>query len=135
MTILKKVSEGAKSIGEGAKTIGKKSSDLVGSARLKYEMSKLEKEMENNISALGNCIYLQFKGEEGYEDEIERLKNATRELEYEIDDYKDQIAKLNPKPPICPSCKKEMPMGARFCWNCGADLGVPEPAPAQEEDS
>ncbi len=127
MEILKKFGEGAKTIGESAKTIGKKSSDLVESARLKYEMAKLEKEMENNISALGSFIYLQFKGEEGHEGEIERLLSCTRELEDEINDYKEQIVRLHPKPPVCTGCSKEMPMGAKFCWNCGTGLAPVEP--------
>lgn len=131
MEIFKRFGEGAKTIGEGAKTIGRKSSDLVESARLKYEMAKLEKEMENNISALGSYIYLQFKGEEGHEAEIERLLGSTRELEDEINDYKGQIAKLRPKPPLCPSCEKEMPIGAKYCMNCGAGL-APEELPPTE---
>jgi ribosomal protein L40E len=117
--IFKKVSEGAKSIGEGAKTIGKKSSDLVESTKLKFEISKLEKEAENNITALGNLVYLQFKGEEGHAEEIDRLLKSTKTLEEEIDEMLDQVAKLHPKPPVCPQCQTELPITAKFCWNCG----------------
>jgi hypothetical protein len=126
--IFKKVTESAKTISEGAKTIGKKSSDLVGATKLKFEMSKLEKEMENNISALGNLVYMQFKGEKGLEDEVERLLKSTRALEEDISELQDQIDKLHPKPPICPNCQTELPYGAKYCYNCGARV-----APEQVE--
>jgi hypothetical protein len=126
--IFKKVSEGAKSISEGAKTIGKKSSDLVETTRLKMEISKLEKEMENNITALGNLVYLQYKGDEGLSEEIDRLLLSTRSLESDIADINVQIEKINPGPPVCVSCHEELPQNAKFCCNCG--VKVPE-APAE----
>jgi hypothetical protein len=122
MDFLKKVSEGAKSLGEGAKTIGKKSSDLVESTKIKFEISKLEKEVENNISALGNLVYLKFKGEEGHEEEIERLLNTTKTLEEEIVDLQEQVEKLYPKPPVCPKCNIEYQPTAKYCSNCGGKL-------------
>lgn len=124
MEILKKVSEGAKSISEGAKTIGKKSSDLVETARLKMEISKLEKEMENNIIALGNLVYMQYKGDDGLTEEVDRLLLSTRSLETDIADLNVQIEKIHPKPPVCANCHEELPQNAKYCWNCGTK--VPE---------
>lgn len=126
MDFLKKVSEGAKSLGEGAKTIGKKSSDLVESTKIKFEISKLEKEVENNISALGNLVFLQFKGEKEHEEEILRLLTATKELEEEIANLEEQVEKFNPKPPVCPKCNIEHPPAAKFCMNCGEKLAEEE---------
>ena len=128
MDFLKKVSEGAKSLGEGAKTIGKKSGDLVESTKLKYEISKLEKEVENNIAALGNLVYLQFKGDKDHEEEIQRLLNATKALEEEITGIEEQVEKLNPKPPACPKCNTEIPPEANFCMNCGEKVEQEKPA-------
>jgi len=122
MEIFKKVSESARTITEGAKTIGKKSSDLVGAAKLKFEVSKLEKEMENNISALGNLIYMQYKGEKGLEEEVERLLKSTRALENDIAELEAQIDKLHPRPPVCPKCQTELPLGAKFCFMCGTKI-------------
>ncbi|MCG9966488.1 zinc-ribbon domain-containing protein [Pelotomaculum terephthalicicum JT] len=122
MEIFKKVSESAKTISEGAKTISKKSSDLVGAAKLKYEISKLEKEMENNFSALGNLVYLRHKGEEGIEEEIKRLLDATKALEDDIAEFEEQITKLLPKSLICSECQTELPAAANFCFNCGTKV-------------
>lgn len=127
MEIFKKVSESAKTISEGAKTIGKKSSDLVGATKLKFEMAKLEKEMENNISALGNLVYMQYKGEKGLEDEVERLLKSTKALEEDIAEQQDQIDKLHPKPPICPNCQTELPYTAKYCYNCGTKVSPEQP--------
>lgn len=122
MEIFKKVSESAKSISEGAKTIGKRSSELVGVAKLKLEIGKLEKEMENNITALGNLVFMQFKGEKGLEEEIERLLKSTKTLEVDIAELQEQINKLHPRQPVCPSCQTELPLNAKFCCNCGAKI-------------
>jgi len=126
MDLFKKVSEGAKNLGEGlsegAKSLGKKSSELVGVAKLKYEMAKLEKEMDNNMAALGKLNYLRHKGEEISQEEIDRLLASSASLEKDIDDLDSQIEKLMPKTPICPACQKEAVVDAKFCPNCGHPL-------------
>jgi len=122
MEIFKKVSESAKTLTEGAKTISKKSSDLVGAAKLKYEISKLEKEMENNISALGKLVYLQHRGEQELDGEVERLLVGTKTLEDDIAEYEAQMAKLMPKPVICSKCQTELPVVAKFCFICGTKV-------------
>ena len=133
MEIFKKVSEGAKTITESAKTIGKKSTDLVETARLKLEISRLEKEVENNLAALGKCVYLKHKGEGGMEGEIERLLKSTGDLEAEIKNLEEQVARLNPKPPVCPACRTELPFGARFCFNCGEKIAREEEQPPPQQ--
>lgn len=123
MEIFKKVGVSARTISEGisegAKTLGKKSSDLMGVAKLKLEVGKLEKEMENNLSALGNLVYKQYNGEEGNQEEIERLLNSTRALEKDIAEVEAQIKKLYPKAPVCPNCNTELPTAANYCYICG----------------
>jgi hypothetical protein len=126
--ILKKLSDGAKSSVEAAKKVGRKSSDLVESTKIKFEISKLEKEVENNISALGYLTFVKFKGEEGHDEEIERLINSTKSLEDEVAELEEQVEKLHPKPPVCPICTTEYPPGAKFCMNCGAKIEKEAPA-------
>lgn len=127
MEILKKVSDSARTITEGAKTISKKSSDLVGVAKLKYEISKYEKEMENNKSALGSLVYLRYKGESGHEEEIERLLKSTQALEDDIKEIEEQIAKFLPKPLMCSKCLTELPAAAKFCFICGTKVTQDDP--------
>ena len=123
----KKVTEGAKSIGEGARTIGKKSSDLVETTRLKMEISKLEKEMENNLSALGNLVFMQHKGEEGLEEEVDRLLRSTGEL-----DRNRRNARANcqaeSQASHMPQLSDPASYVAKFCYICGAKIINDNPA-------
>lgn len=127
MEIFKKVSDSARTLTEGAKTISKKSSDLVGVAKLKYEITKLQKEMENNKAALGSLVYLRYKGEKDLEGEIDRLLNNTQALENEIAEIEAQIAKYLPKPPVCPKCMTELPSTAKYCFICGTQVTQNDP--------
>jgi len=117
------ITEGAKTIGqkgsEGAKALGQKGSELVRVNKLKFEMGKLEKEMENNMAALGRLVYLQFKDEEVSQEEIERLLASTKSLE---DDIAALELEMNVKSPVCANCQEELPENVAFCPNCGAKV-------------
>jgi hypothetical protein len=134
MEIFKKVGEGAKTISESARSFGKKSSDLVGVAKLKYEVAKLEKEVDNNIAALGKLVFLQYKGEKGLEEEIGRLVKVTMELEAEVGGINEQIGKFYPGPTVCPQCQTELPDDANFCYNCGNKLSRDDETQERDND-
>lgn len=97
MTFLERVTKSAKSLGEGAKNIGGKAGDIVESTKLKFEVSKLEKEVENNIYALGNLVFMQFKEAADHEEEINRLLNTTKVLEEEIVKLSKRNRKAKPQ--------------------------------------
>ena len=90
--------------------------------KLKFDISKLEKEMENNLTAMGQLLYRQSKGEEGLAPEIERLLAATAGIEEHIADLQKEVDRLQPKAPVCPDCQEEAPMGASYCPRCGRKL-------------
>ncbi|MDA8337363.1 MAG: zinc ribbon domain-containing protein [Peptococcaceae bacterium] len=119
----KVVGERARDVGDLAKGIARKSSELVEVAKLKYDISKLEKEMENNLTALGQLQYRQFRGEDGLAPEIERLLIATTGLDDHILSVQNEVERLQPKPPTCVECQAEVPSGANFCPDCGHKLG------------
>lgn len=129
MEIFQKLGERAKEIGEKAKDIGgkarevtRRSTELLEVTKMKFDLSKLEKEMENNLAGLGALVYQQSKGEEGLESEIERLCQVTRELEANIKSVEEQIAKLQPKPITCPQCSAVLPEGGKYCSYCGLNV-------------
>ncbi|HUW63580.1 MAG TPA: zinc ribbon domain-containing protein [Spirochaetia bacterium] len=112
----------ARDVGDLAKGIARKSSELVEVTKLKYDISKLEKEMENNLTALGQLQYRQFRGEEGMAAEIERLLTATAGIDDHILSLQNEVERLQPKPPVCGGCQEEPPPGANFCPRCGKKL-------------
>ncbi|SHF19245.1 zinc-ribbon domain-containing protein [Desulforamulus putei] len=119
MEFIKNISEKARDIGEKAKEITKRSGELLEVTKMRYEISKLEKIMVNNIEAIGELYYRKFKGEEELSAEIERLCQATRGVEQDIQKLREQIEKLMPKPAVCSQCGTELPEGANYCPNCG----------------
>ena len=120
---LKSLTKGAGKIGEGlsegAKTIGQKGSEAIRVNKLKFEMSKLEKEMGNNMAALGRLVYLQFKDEEVSQDEIERLLASSKSLEQDIAALELEIGT---KLPLCPNCQGELTDSVAFCPHCGTKV-------------
>lgn len=136
MELFQKIGEKAKGIGEKAKDIGEKargvgekarevtrrSADLLEVTKIKFELSKLEKEMENNLSGLGMLVFQKYQGVEDLDDEIERLCQSTASLDEEMKKMEAEIAKHQPRPAICTDCNVELPSGGRFCSYCGTEV-------------
>jgi len=127
LEFLQKMGNRARGLGDKAKDlttraqdIRKRSSSLLEATKLKFEISKLEKEIENNLAGLGLLVYQQhYNGDEDLQGEIDRLLQATKELEDEAKALEDQIAALQPKTPVCPECEEELPTGGIYCSYCG----------------
>jgi len=119
----KVVGEKAREVGDLAKGVARKSSELLEVTKLKYDISKLEKEMENNLTALGQLQYRRYRGEEGLDQEIQRLLEATTGLDDHILGLQNEVERLQPKPPTCSECQTEVPPDANYCPKCGHKLG------------
>ncbi len=130
MSFIKKISNSAKNMGNRAKDLGelasdkardlgRKSSDLIEVTKLKHELRKLEKEMENNLAGIGALYYQNQQGRENNGEEISRLIEATRRLETEMKELEEQIEAMQPTSPACQECGSELAENAKFCSNCG----------------
>ncbi|WP_207641000.1 zinc ribbon domain-containing protein [Desulfofalx alkaliphila] len=133
MEFFNRLGEKAKVIGERAKEATRKPTELVEVTRLKYEVSKLQKVTKNNIEAIGELVYRQFKGELNLEAEIERLLQATKNIEAEIVSLEQEIERLQPKPLVCPRCDIELPSGGIFCHRCGIKVAIDKEPEEQEK--
>lgn len=122
MDFFQKVGEKAKELGGIAKEATRKSGELLEVTKLKFDQSKLEKEMENNLAGLGALVYQKYRGVGDVDDEIDRLCQSTARLEDEIKLVSQQIEKLHPKTITCPECKVELPSGGKFCSYCGSKV-------------
>ncbi|MCL6476875.1 MAG: zinc ribbon domain-containing protein [Peptococcaceae bacterium] len=122
MDFFQKMVDKAKGLGGMAREVTRKSGELLEVTKLKFEMSKLEKETENNLAGLGAVVYQKYKGATDMDNEIERLCQSTARLEEEMKVIQDQIEKLQPKPLTCPECKVDLPSGGKFCTYCGTKV-------------
>jgi len=109
----------AKELGGMAKEVTRKSGELMEVTKMKFDLNKLEKEMEHNLAGLGVVVYQKYRGASDVDDEIDRLCQSTARLEEEIKAMEKQIERLQPKAHTCPECKTELPSGGKFCTFCG----------------
>jgi hypothetical protein len=125
MDILNKVGETITSKG---KDVAKKAKDLAEIASLRTQITIQENSVNRVFQELGKMYYEQHKAGTGDDiaekctqidtavAEIERLKQAVMTLK--------GIRK-------CPICGAEVDEAALYCSKCGAQLPVPEAAPAE----
>lgn len=112
----------AKELGDMAKEVTRKSGEILEVTKIRFELSRLEKEMENNLSGLGAVVYQKFKGAPEMDEEIDRLCQSTARLEEEMKALEKQIEKMQPKTLTCPDCKIDLPAGGKFCSYCGNQM-------------
>ena len=121
MNLFDKFSEGAKNITEGAKFLSKKSGEILETTKIKLEILKLEREIDNNFQAIGNLVYRNYLGHtiQNSEEEITRLCLAIRDLEKDILAFRDEIDGNRSYSQVCQYCRQNMPSDANFCPSCG----------------
>ncbi|MCL5058601.1 MAG: zinc ribbon domain-containing protein [Actinobacteria bacterium] len=112
----------ARELGDMAKEVSRKSGEILEVTKIKFELNKLEKEMENNLAGLGAVVYQKFKGAADMDGEIDRLCQSTGRLEEEMKALEKQIEKMQPKTITCPECDVELPTGGKFCSYCGKNV-------------
>jgi chromosome segregation ATPase len=142
--VFRRIGEKAKDMGERAKDLGEKArdvtkevtkrpSELLEITRLKIELSKLEKEKENNLNGIGTLVYQKYQGKENLDQEIERLCQQTKALEEEKAKIEEKINSFQPRTLICPDCKWELPAGVNYCSFCGKQAKEVEEVEEVEE--
>ncbi|TYO94925.1 zinc ribbon domain-containing protein [Desulfallas thermosapovorans] len=133
MGFIQRMADSAKQLGNRAKDFGgiagdkarditKKSSELIELTKMKHELRKMEREMENNLAGIGALYYQQQSGQDSIAEELLRLLEATKELEKEMKELEEQINQMQPEVPICKDCSKGLPPGGKYCSYCGKQV-------------
>ena len=127
---MEKISKVGKWLGKIADNASKKSSDLVETARLNSEISRMEADIEDIQFELGKLYYEDHKDEENvpYADLIEQIKT------YEADIHARNEKLLAQKGlQYCEKCDAIVDQSDEFCSKCGTRVQVVHPQ--TEEDT
>ena len=126
------------SINKGVATVSVKSGSLKEKTLIKTAISNAQKQMASELNELGVRFYNTWKAGsasvdtftedfqriQGYEKEIEGLKERLEQMKEE----EDKLLGSGQKAPaaagsvFCTNCGKALPAGSRFCDECGTPL-------------
>jgi membrane protease subunit (stomatin/prohibitin family) len=110
--------------------------------RLKAQMKHLEKDKEKQLPNLGHATYQAFLEGRLTDVGLIEMCEKLRALDNEASQARAQIAELQaqlqqmkaglaPAGVPCPSCGASVASGIRFCGNCGSQVAIQAPQPAQ----
>lgn len=105
---------------EIAHTAGDKSQEVYEVAKLKIEISSLERKLDTNYVSMGKQCYNSIKNNEDFPD----FKASVEEvdlLKADISEKQDQINRIK-NTVKCESCGAEVASDNSFCPKCGAKL-------------
>ncbi len=104
-----------------AAEIGEKTSDAFNTGKLNVKLFDLNTDMDVIYKEIGKIIYASHSGEDTEAETLEAKLSQADEKMAEINEIKEQIAKLSASKK-CPSCGKECESDAAFCSKCGASF-------------
>ncbi len=104
-----------------AAQIGEKTSDAFNTGKLNVKLFDLNTDMDVIYKEIGKIIYASHAGEDTEAETLEAKLSQADEKMAEINEIKEQIAKLSASKK-CPSCGKECENDAAFCSKCGASF-------------
>lgn len=118
--------KGAEKALDSAETVTKaaikKTSESVSTIKLKYAIKDIENNMDILYKDLGKMLYNEYKDGAEFEGEYGEKCEKIESYLSEIDVLRAKIAEISNKQ-ICPHCGKSNEMGAKFCSECGEQMG------------
>lgn len=107
---------------EVANTLGKKSEEMVTITKLKMKINKLEGNIERKKMELGDLVYSLYIKNIDDKNDIIVICEEIKEIEEEIQQSKEKINAITPKPKTCPNCGAEVSNNVNFCSQCGTKI-------------
>jgi|Deesub1362A_J573_1020465.scaffolds.fasta_scaffold00029_135 DNA repair exonuclease SbcCD ATPase subunit len=104
---------------KSTQVVSEKSAELLEMAKIWAAISKIETEMVKKYTELGKLTYRIYNEEKVDDQAIEKTCAEIRELDRELQGYRDQLAGVVTS---CPVCKRPVKPGMRYCPDCGQAL-------------
>jgi len=108
----------AKNVADAA---GKKTGEVVGISKLKYQVKQTQWDIEKAYAKLGAFVYESKKSDEDFTDLIELAVNEIELLNSKLDDLEQEILACK-RVVKCSGCGKENELTSSFCSRCGGSL-------------
>ena len=122
-----------KSVTDAAAAAAKKTSELTGIARVKFNIRAEEARLRSTFSKIGSLFYASEREGADNAAEIATLIMQADKIKGDIAAYREKLAEYR-KTTICPSCGTEVPKDVYFCPICGLKQERPEPEENDDSD-
>ena len=110
-------------ISETSQSAAQKTKNLAETTKLNGQVNDLTKSLAAYYQEIGKVYYEKTK--ENPDEEFAGLFNQIQETEAKIEETKEQIRVIKGIS-ICPNCNAEVPLGQKFCSNCGNQIRTEE---------
>ena len=121
-----------KTVTDAAYYTAKKTSDLTGAARVKFNIKAEEIRLKSTYAKIGSLFYSAEREGLDHTDEIATLITQADKINGDLAAYREILAELR-KARTCTECGGKISRSASFCPNCGAKI-VREKEENQSED-
>ena len=121
-----------KTVTDAAYYTAKKTSELTGAARVKFNIKAEEIRLKSTYAKIGSLFYSAEREGLDHADEIATLITQADKINGDIAAYREKLAELR-KARTCTECGGKISRSASFCPNCGAKI-VREKEENQSED-
>ena len=121
-----------KTVTDAAYYTAKKTGELTGIARVKFNIKAEEVRLKSTYAKIGSLVYSAEREGLDHTEEIATLITQADKINGDIAAYREKLAELR-KARTCTECGGKISRSASFCPNCGAKI-VREKEENQSED-
>ncbi len=110
-----------KTVTDAAYYTAKKTSELTGAARVKFNIKAEEIRLKSTYAKIGSLFYSAEREGLDHTDEIATLITQADKINGDIAAYREKLAELR-KARTCSECGGKISKSASFCPSCGAKI-------------
>ncbi len=114
-----------KTVTDAAYFTAKKTSELTGAARVKFNIKAEEMRLRSTFAKIGGLFYASEREGADNSAEIAELIMQADKIKGDIEAYREKLAEYR-KSRVCPECGGKVSKSAHFCPNCGVKIAREE---------